>query len=105
MMATRQIGVKSLITSYGSFGLRAGLLLEDLGEPSSRVCPRGADFATATAAIAPDAPTRFSTKTEVPSVSESPWPTARATRSSAPPADAVAMILIGRSDNDCARLS
>ena len=59
------------------------------------VYPSGVDFATASAAIFPPAPGRFSTMTGWPHDSESFAPSMRASASTAPPATKGTMMRIG----------
>ena len=64
--------------------------------PITKVYPSGAARATASAPTLPFAPTRFSTTTGWPRLSESFCATTRAARSEPPPAGNATTILIAR---------
>ena len=70
--------------SYGVFVI-AGMIAICDGVPISRVCPSAGARATASAAIAPAAPGRFSTTNSWPKVSPSGWAISRAMPSVLPP--------------------
>src|SRR5262245_19867961 len=68
----------------------------------SIVWPSGGAVATALAAVVPPAPTRFSTTTAWPRISDSGWATMRAAMSVPPPAPNPTIRRIGRVGQSCA---